>query len=71
LVAGLAFGSGQSRWRKRARRTAQLLIIRATASAVDHPSYRLGKDMRDRKDNRLCCHDKSGVLSGLARVVWS
>jgi len=27
--------------------------------------------MRDRKDNRLCCHDKSGVLSGLARVVWS
>ena len=24
--------------------------------------------MRDRKDNRLCCHDKSGVLSGLARV---
>src|SRR4029077_10462371 len=40
-------------------------------SAVDHPGYRLGKDMRDRKDNRLCCHDKSGVLSGLARVVWS
>jgi hypothetical protein len=32
-------------------------------------SYRLGKDMRDRKDNRLCFHDKSGVLS--ARVVWS
>ena len=24
--------------------------------------------MRDRKDNRLCCHDKSGVLSGLARL---
>src|SRR5580693_6107939 len=33
------------------------------------PSYRLGKDMRDRKDNRLCFHDKSAVLS--ARVVWS
>jgi hypothetical protein len=27
------------------------------------PSYRLGKDMRDRKDNRLCFHDKSAVLS--------
>jgi hypothetical protein len=25
------------------------------------PSYRLGKDMRDRKDNGLCFHDTSGV----------
>ncbi len=33
------------------------------------PSYRLGKDMRDRKDNRLCLHDKSAVLS--VRVSWS
>ena len=23
--------------------------------------YRLGKGMRDGKDNRLCCHDKSGA----------
>jgi hypothetical protein len=33
--------------------------------------YRLGKGMRDGKDNRLCCHDESGAWSVLPRVAWS
>jgi hypothetical protein len=33
--------------------------------------YRLGKGMRDGKDNRLFCHDESGTWSVLPRVGWS
>jgi len=37
----------------------------------EETSYRLGKEMRDRKDNRTCFHDKSGVSYVLGRVVSS
>ena len=33
--------------------------------------YRLGKDMGERKDNRMCFRDRSGVLSVLGRAVCS
>jgi hypothetical protein len=33
--------------------------------------YRLGKDMGDRKDNRMCFHERWGVLSVLGRAVCS